>query len=399
MPTFQYKAIDNRTGQIVKNVVNGISNKQDLYNKLKNNGLTPIEINTAFEIIPNKNSTDKKLKDFNSIINFTQNLIILKRAGVDDTEALKTIIKQEENIQLKLILKEMLQSVESGEYIYNTMEKYPKIFPATYVSMIKMGELSNTELISLEQALKYILKENKRKEKICEIIKPKIIQLIGIFLIFIIGILTIIPCVQSMCNQLETQVKLPWITNQINIIIEIWYIPVIIIAISIIAITLYIKKYATKYNSSIFGKLNYTIDFHKVMSSILLNLKNGMNIHEALEESKNVVDNKVMLNIINKSIENCSNPDTGWTLPFRQVEYGSSMLAEILKLGEQTDIIPQMEKLLEVTEKDIDNILNKVSKRINKIIVTSIICTLIFFIITVLVPSLTIYIEALNYIK
>lgn len=399
MPTFQYKAVDNRTGQIVKNVVNGISNKQDLYNKLKNNGLTPIEINTTFEIIPNKNSTDKKLKNFDSIINFTQNLIILKKAGSDDVEAIKTIIKQEENIQLKLVLKEMLQSVESGEYIYNTMEKYPKIFPATYVNMIKMGELSNTELISLEQALKFILKENKRKEKICETIKPKIIQLIGILLIFVIGILTIIPSIQSMCNQLGSQVKLPWITNQINMILEIWYCPVIIIIIAIILIRMYIKNYATKYNSSIFGKLNYTIDFHKVMSSILLNLKNGMNIHEALEESKNVVENKVMLNIINQSIENCSNPDKGWTLPFRQVEYGSSMLSEMLKLGEQKDTIQQMEKLIEVTEKDIDNILNKISNTLKKIVIISTICILIFFILTVLVPSISIYIEALNYIK
>ena len=35
MPTFQYKAIDSRTGQVVKNTVSGITNKQELYNKLK----------------------------------------------------------------------------------------------------------------------------------------------------------------------------------------------------------------------------------------------------------------------------------------------------------------------------------------------------------------------------
>lgn len=162
MPTFQYKAIDSRTGQVVKNTVNGIKNKQELYNKLKNNGLTPIDITAAFEIIPSKNEKDKKLKNLNVLIDFTQNLLILKKAGADDSEALKTIVNQEENIQIKLILKEMLQSVENGEYIYNTMEKYPKVFPSTYVNMIKMGELSKYQIPSLEEALKYILKENKR---------------------------------------------------------------------------------------------------------------------------------------------------------------------------------------------------------------------------------------------
>jgi len=112
-----------------------------------------------------------------------------------DVEALKTITNQEDNIQLKLILKEMMQNVESGEYIYNTMEKYPKVFPATYVNMIKMGELSKSEITSLEESLKYLLKENKRNEKISSAIKPKIIQLIGIIAIFIIGTITIIPCI------------------------------------------------------------------------------------------------------------------------------------------------------------------------------------------------------------
>ena len=54
MPTFQYKAIDSRTGQVVKNTVSGITNKQELYNKLKNNGLSPIDIIATFEIIPNR---------------------------------------------------------------------------------------------------------------------------------------------------------------------------------------------------------------------------------------------------------------------------------------------------------------------------------------------------------
>ena len=91
------------------------------------------------------------------------------------------------------------------------------------------------------------------------------------------------------------------------------------------------------------------------MSSILVSLKNGMNIHEALEESKNVVENKTMLKIINQSIENCSSSDKSWTLPFREVEYGSSMLAEMLKLGEQSELLPRLEKILEITEKDIEN--------------------------------------------
>lgn len=399
MPTFQYKAIDGRTRQVVKNTVSGIKNKQELYNKLKNNGLTPIDITASFEIIPSKNEKDKKLKNLNRIIDFTQNLLILKKAGADDSEALKIIINQEENIQLKLILKEMMQSVENGEYIHNTMEKYPKVFPATYVNMIKMGELSKSQIPSLEEALKYILKENKRNEKIVSAIKPKIIQLIGIIAIFIIGIMTINPCIQNMYNQINTHINLPWITVAINTSLKAWYLPIIILVLLTLIARIYVKRCATGYNSKIFGKLNYTRDFHKVMSSILVSLKNGMNIHEALEESKNVVENTIMLKTINQSIEACSRPDKDWTLAFRQLEYGSSMIAEMLKLGEQTEIIPRLEKVLEISEKDIENTLNKISNILRKAVCISIFLVLIFFVITVLVPSVKIYIRSNEFCK
>lgn len=48
MPSLQYKAVNPITGEIIKNTITGAITKQELYNKLKDNGLTPIEINTTF---------------------------------------------------------------------------------------------------------------------------------------------------------------------------------------------------------------------------------------------------------------------------------------------------------------------------------------------------------------
>ena len=52
------------------------------------------------------------------------------------------IIKSTESKKLKNILHETLVGIESGEYMYETMEKYPKIFPFIVTNIIKVGELS-----------------------------------------------------------------------------------------------------------------------------------------------------------------------------------------------------------------------------------------------------------------
>ena len=69
MPAFQYKALDPRTGQKITNTVNGIT-KKELYDKLKKNGLVPIEIQQALEIsagaktpVKRHRSSEEILKD------------------------------------------------------------------------------------------------------------------------------------------------------------------------------------------------------------------------------------------------------------------------------------------------------------------------------------------------
>lgn len=69
---------------------------------------------------------------------------------------MSTIIDSTENLSLKGVLQDILAGVESGEYMYTTMEYYSNIFPYIYVNMIKVGELSGSLTKSLEQAVKYL---------------------------------------------------------------------------------------------------------------------------------------------------------------------------------------------------------------------------------------------------
>lgn len=169
MPTFQYKAVDNKTGLTVKNTVKA-KTKQELYTRLKNNGLTPINIEPA--------------------IQFT--------------------LEQKENEE--------------------TIEKQIK------------------------------------KE-----IKSKIMQIIGILILLILGTIIIIPTIQNLFNQMSPELELPWITKQINNILNLWYYPVIIILLIIIAITIYFKTEkgknkwkSLKYQIPILGKIIYETESLKV---------------------------------------------------------------------------------------------------------------------------------------
>jgi len=438
MPVFRYKAV-NKNGQVVKNKVEE-SSKIVLLKKLKRNELLPIEIiqenNKSKKIKKEKRnieSTNSVLKTIRSqeierslnykpnklkqkikevlyknakvtkrdLAIFTQNFYLLKKANFNNIHALSTVLDTIENPTLKTIIEDILLGVEAGENMYTTMEYYSAVFPPIYINMIKVGELSGSLTNALEQAVKYIDETVALTKKIKGILLPNIVQFVLLMVLAIGGTLFAVPFIQDIFARVGSNAELPavtiWFSNALNSFMKIWYIPVIIIGTIAISIILYIRTpkgrynyHYFKYRMPVFGNLIYAIDFTRLVQSIVLNLKNGMRIQDALETSKNISNNLVMLSLIESAINNLL-VGQSWIEPFEKSGLSSPMISEMLKIGMQTDLTEMMEKLLEYMQIDIDNIIQKVVKVLPQIVAVFVGAVLIFVVVVVLVPLIQLY--------
>ena len=438
MPEYVYRAVTKR-GQIVRNKVEE-SSKNNLIKKLKSNDLLPIEViqvsyksknsrvakkniididdimKTAYSASvlqgreENKTSMREKINlllsagqkiTIRDVIIFTQNFYLLKRADFNNIHALSTIINSTENLSFRGVLEDILAGVESGEYMYTTMEYYSNIFPYVYINMIRVGELSGSLTNSLQQAVEYLEDTTARNKKIKRILLPNLIQFIGIFAMLIFGTIFILPEIQKVFQSVGHGVDLPgptlWFMNVVDNFSKIWYIPVGFIAIVILLIVGYINTPKGKYNwhyfkykAPVFGRLVFGIDFSRLMRAMLLNLRNGMRIQEALEVSKSVIKNYVLLSIVETSINNIL-IGASWIEPFERSGLCSSMEIEMLKIGMQTDLPDMMEKLLDYMDVDIQNSLNKIMKVLPEISYLFVGVLLIFLVIVLLVPCINLY--------
>ena len=438
MPTYMYKAV-TRTGVIVKNKVESAS-KQYLIRALKNNNLLPISIEQVAyrsknapkkqkrnvtdirEIMKNVNTTQlatdrgktlttkerinlyfartEKITQRDLVV-FTEDFYLLKKANFNNIHALNTIIESTENVSLKGILEDILAGVEAGEYMYTTMEYYSNVFPYIYVNMIKVGELSGSLTNSLQQAVKYLDDTEGLNRKLRSILIPNIIQFVLLIVMLLVGTLFAIPAIQSVYEAVGTTDQLPaitlWFQRFVNTALEYWYIPTLIVLIIVAAIVFYVHTPKGKYNyhyfkykMPVFGDLIFALDFTRLMKAMLLNLQNGMRIQEALDVSKNVVKNLVMLSIIETSLNNILIGES-WIEPFEKSGLAKPMITEMLKIGMQTDLSEMMEKLVEYMEIDIDNIMEKIMKTLPQIVYAIVGAVLIFFVLVVLVPCVQVY--------
>lgn len=438
MPVYVYRAVTDK-GLVVKNKVEEAS-KQALVKRLKNNGITPIEImQVAYkgrgqtkkkknvtdiqEIIKNVNTTqvgkNENVKQLSTlekvnlylaatekvtvrdIIIFTENFYLLKKANFNNIHALSTIIQSTENITLKGILEDILAGVEAGEYMYTTMEYYSDIFPFIYINMVKVGELSGSLTNSLGQAVKYLEDNERITKRIRGIIIPNVVQFVVIIMLLIGGTLFAIPQIQNLFDEIQTEATLPaitlWFQDFIYFMGRIWYIPTLVIIGIVAAILFYINTPKGKYNfhyfkytMPIFGKLIFSLDFYRLMQAMHLNLENGMRIQDSLDVSKNITKNYVMLSIIETSINNML---TGysWIEPFEKSGLCTAMTTEMLNIGMQTDLTEMLGKLLEYMNIDIKNTIDKITKALPQLVYSIVGIVLIFFVCVVLVPVIQVY--------
>ena len=439
MPVYKYRGITEK-GLIVNNIIEAES-KQKVITQLRENGIMPIEIlqrglaskkkkprknmAQAKEIfkqvsvaqVATKTENTKSKSDFSErmsryfettkkittrdIVIFTQDFYLLKKANFNNIHALSTIIQTTENPSFKAILEDILAGLEAGDYMYSTMEYYSDVFPYIYINMIKVGELSGSLMNSLEQAVRYLEESTTLTKKIKKILIPNILQFVGILVLLVVGTLVAVPQIQNLFDEMGSTAKLPaltiWFKNFLDKALIYWPFPTVFIAAIVGLILFYINTpkgrynfHYFKYTMPIFGNLIFLLDFSRLIQALELNISNGMRIQEALDVSKNITNNQVMLAIIETSMNNMLTGNS-WIQPFEDSGLCSAMHTEMLKIGMQTDLPEMLKKLNEYMTMDIKNAIDKITAILPQVVYSIVGIVLIFFVCVVLVPVIQVY--------
>lgn len=427
-----------KVGKIVRSRITDTS-VNNVMKRLKDNGLTPIKITVSRSIAARNVRPDRKNKvtsatvtnitekmeqakskknvlqrdvdisflkigsgvKYDDIVAFTQSFHLLKKAGFTNVRALSTLLENTQNPFLRDIISDILSGIESGEYIYSTMEHYPKVFSPLYINIIKVGELSDSLADSLAQALKSIEDNRDIKRKVKKAITQPALMIGALILMSIIAVLYGLPVMKNLYTELGVEDQIPAATlafaNFVEKIGEYWYILAAVIGGLIAA---FIAWYNTpngrfevdkfKYTMPIFGQLMIRLDLQKFLRAVQLNLDNNAKLGDALEISKSVVKNYLFLAIV-ESAQNNLSQGLSWVEPFEQYAFMPNMITEMLKIGMETDVKSMMSKITEYVSEDIEITMARIMAVIPQVSMAIAGVFLIAFVIIILKPIMDVY--------
>jgi len=223
MPNYKYqvKGQDGklRTGMLSADSANSAAAV------LRNQGVHVMSVDQAKDGV-GESGFMKTLADMNSkkptqkhVLDFTTQLAVMIRAGINLRSALDGIADQTDHKLFRKIIMELKSDVESGKQFSDALAKHPKLFSPLYINMVRASEMSGSFSEMLVRIAGYIGQQiETRKMVIGASIYPAIIG--GMAVTVTIFLMTfVLPKFYTVFEGKED--VLPWATNFLMMISQV----------------------------------------------------------------------------------------------------------------------------------------------------------------------------------
>ena len=138
---------------------------------------------------PGKQTTLQKILSFSvefgpsskDILNFTNQLAVMIRAGISLQESLESIASQVENKKFKIILTDIKIRIEAGSSFSQALSEHSNVFSNLYINMVGAAEMSGSLSQMLEQLVEYLDQEAEtRSQVVSAMVYPIIIAAMAV---------------------------------------------------------------------------------------------------------------------------------------------------------------------------------------------------------------------------
>jgi len=208
MPTvYEWKG-KNPRGRKVKGEMTAETPEQVKQN-LQRRKIVPVKIKKKpKDLFENIKLFQPKVKE-NDVIIFSRQFSTMIDAGLPLLQCLDILQAQQENPTFKKSLKQIKDSVESGETFADSLKKFPNIFNELFINMVAAGEAGGILDVILKRLSAYMEKMAKLKRQVKGAMTYPIITIIVAVIVVSIILVFVIPVFADMFNDFGATLPAP----------------------------------------------------------------------------------------------------------------------------------------------------------------------------------------------
>ena len=340
MPTFAFKA-RNSGGGLVEGTLDGAASGA-VADALLGQGLTPVEIRET-KARAAKTSSGWNAPLFRQkvghvdLLLFSRQIHTLLKSGVPIMRALSGLQDAAINPEMKRVIGEVRESLESGRELSQALARHPRVFSPFYLSMVRVGEATGLLEEIFYRLFEHLEFERYMREQVKSALRYPMFVVLAMAVAIVVVNIFVIPAFAKVFAGFGAE--LPFMTRLLlgfsNFMVEYWPVMLGGVMLAVAAFRAWVGTAAGRYAWDrmsliipIAGKILHKAALSRFSRSFSLGMRSGVPVMQALSNSAHTVDNSYVQRCVEGMREN--------------VERGESLLRAAIGAGIFTPVVLQM---------------------------------------------------------
>jgi len=326
----------------------------------------------------------------------TRQMATLLGAGLPLVQSLTTLITQTSHPQLKTILAQIREEVNEGSSFSHTLTRYPEVFPAFYLNMVRAGEASGTLHLVLERLADFNEKQQALKGRVrAALAYPLFMFLIGSGVLFFL-VTFVVPNVTRIFDEMHQ--ALPLITIILigvsRFLETFWWV----IVAGLIGAFVALKYFLSKTQKGrvlldrillalpVVGPINRKMAVARFSRTLGTLLESGVPLLASLEIVRNIVGNSLISDAIQQA-GNDVREGQSLSAPLARSGLFPAISVEMISVGEQSgNLEPMLYRIAEAYEKEVESGITMLTSLLEPIMILVMGLAVGFIVVSILLP-------------
>jgi type IV pilus assembly protein PilC len=372
MPTYKFEALDT-AGSEVKDQIDAL-NEEEAQQKIRQMGYFVTKLSVAAQAKKGgkKGAKGKKKKtrtislggvSSKQLCTFTRQFSTLQDAGLPVLRSLKILEHQMKPGLLKNALIDVVEDVESGTALSESLGKHPRCFDRLYVNMVKAGEAGGALEVILQRLADFKEKAQSLKRKIVgAMVYPVVVIFVAVSILGFIMVV-VIPKFKKIFEDFKLPLPAPTvilISTSMWFARYWWVLPLFPLGFILLNKLIRLSKagaYAldkVKLWIPLTGKILEKSIVARTMRTLGTLVASGVPILESLAIVRETSDNQVFERMYQRVYESIREGET-IADPMRQSRLVDDMVVNMIEVGEETgDLDSMLYKIADFYDEEVD---------------------------------------------
>lgn len=361
MPLFAYKGVDANS-KTVSGTIDAESDRAARA-KLRRLRIYPTKISESGTVGGKQRRFFQRVK-VEDVAGMSRQMAVLLNAGIPLVDSLQATTEQTENPTVRKTMSEIKEKVEEGARLADCMVNYPKVFDPIFIHMVRAGEASGQlDTVFLRLAdYKEAQADLKAKVK-SALMYPVIMMIVALCMLAFLFTQVVPKIVVALEKQKAAIPTLTRIVMGITYLVQnYWYLLLIVAAV----IYFFMRSWKNSpkgrrklddwaLSLPIFGELNLKIAVARFARTLSTLLSSGVQLLPGLDIVKNVMDNKILEEIVTSVMMSVKEGES-LAEPLKRSHKFPPMFLHMVSVGEKTGQLEAMlEKVADNYDKEVDN--------------------------------------------